>query len=244
MIDEIAAAMARMGVAWTPELQEPTNGDESFKPKPLTTATTVLRAGLLEDEAWRKKYFKLDETHHPKVQKLATWGEWFLRYAANNNRTKGAWLAIGGPPGVGKTHVAQKVYAWLACYAIDLWQSGKWHKVPRVAKWDWPRIVEDDSGEIWEEALNGINGMVASDIVVLDDVGAEVDRFKSEMNKGRLRSAMNACEGKWLLMNTNIEKADWETQFGVRGADRLRAAHYLDMTGVPSYRPKLRGGKL
>lgn len=137
--------------------------------------------------------------------------------------------------------MATKVFDWLACYAIDLWRAGKWHKVPRISKWDWPRIVEDENGEIWEEALNGINGIASSDIVVLDDVGAEVDRFKSELNKGRLRSALNACEKKWLLMNTNIDKSEWSAQFGMRGADRLRASHYLDMTGVPSYRPKLRG---
>lgn len=238
--DEIAAAMARMGVAWTPESRELTSGDESSPRKPLATATAVLRAGTREDADWRTKYFKLDEAHHPQIKKLARLGEWFIRFAANNVRDKGTWLAIGGPPGVGKTHVADKVYAWLSCYAVDLWYGSKWPKVPRVSKWDWPRIVEDDSGEVWEEALHGINGIAASDIVILDDVGAEVDRFKSEVNKGRLRSAMNACDGKWMLMNTNIAKADWEAQFGVRGADRLRAAHYIDLAGVPSYRPKLR----
>lgn len=237
MQDEIAEAMARMGIPATMESLDSTNGSGSAKPEPLATARTVLRLDLVENAEWRQKFVKIDETHHEKTATLARWGEWFIRRSSLNIRDKGHQLVICGNPGTGKSHVGRRVVAFIESYGIDLWREKHWPRPPKAALVDWARLCERDKPESFDDALYDI---ATADVVVLDDVGSESDRFKSQQNVSRLRRALEACEHKWLMVNANFRKVDWTDKLDARVSDRLEAMHYLEMTGVPSYRPKLR----
>lgn len=238
MQDEIAAAMARMGIPATKELLDSTSGNENAKPAPLMTARTVLQLDLIENAEWRQKFVKIDETHHEKTETLARWGEWFMRRASLNDRSKGHQLAVCGSPGTGKSHVGKRVVAFVESYSIDLWREKHWPSPPKALLVDWARLCERDKPEAFDDALYDI---ASADVVVLDDVGSESDRFKSQQNVSRLRRALETCEHKWLMVNANFRKQEWTEKLDARVADRMEAMHYLDMTGVPSYRPKLRG---
>jgi hypothetical protein len=102
---------------------------------------------------------------------------------------------------------------------------------------DWARLCERDREEAFEEAQREIS---EADVVVLDDVGSESDKFKSQQSVSRLRRVLGTCEHKWLMVSANFSKSEWPHKFDARVADRLEAMHYLDLSGVPSYRPKLR----
>ena len=235
--DEIAEAMARMGIPETMELPDSSSGTPTSKRAPLATAKTVLLLDLVENSEWRQKFVKIDETHHEKTATLARWGEWFIRRASLNERTKGHQLAICGSPGTGKSHVGKRVVAFLESYSIDLWREKHWPRPPKAVLVDWARLCERDKPESFDDALYDIAN---ADVVVLDDVGSESDRFKSQQNVSRLRRALEVCEHKWLMVNANFRKVEWPEKLDARVADRMEAMHYLDMTGVPSYRPKLR----
>ncbi len=237
MDKEIRAAMERMGIPVTQELLDSMNGTENSKPGPLATAKVVLQLNLEENPEWRQKIIKLDETHHPKVVTLAKWIEWFIRRAALNKREKGIQIVIAGSPGTGKSHAGKRIVSFIQSHSIDLYRERHWPNPPKAIWIDWARVSERDNEASFEDVRYEI---CSAEVVVLDDVGSESDRFKSQQATSRLRRVLEVCEHKWLLVNSNYQKSDWVTRFDARVADRLQAMHYLDMTGVPSYRNKLR----
>lgn len=108
---------------------------------------------------------------------------------------------------------------------------------PFVAFVDWRWLAESDDSEDFEEAMRGAN---EARIVIIDDVGAEADRFKNGVNTSRLRTLLSVCNRKWLLLTTNLPKTEIERTYDIRVADRISAAHWCDLSAVPSYRPKLK----
>lgn len=235
--DELQACLERLGA--TMGLQATTLGTEISKPAPPQTARAILRLDLAEDPKWRRHHLDIDETHHPKFVALARWAEWFIKRASMNDRSKGHQLVICGSVGTGKSDVSRSVKRWFHSFSVDLWAERRWSHPPKLRLIEWSEVVENEHDSQFENAIYDIE---EADIVILEDVGSESDRFKSGQNVSRLRRALSKCENKWLLVNTNFAKDKWPEKFDVRVADRLEAAHCLDMTGVPSYRSKLRGG--
>jgi len=193
----------------------------------------------------------LDITHHPKVVKLAEWTGYFVRRTLRNDRSGGTWLLLEGPTGTGKTHCGRfcarvfNDWVWDAILSrkpngapCTAWGGGF---KPRAEVLNWSRFciqAEADEGAQWR-----LDEVLENDLIVLDDVGAEADRFRSGANKAQLRDFLESCRNKWLLISTNIRKPEWLDAFGARVADRLDSARRFDTTGIPSYRAKLAGGR-
>jgi DNA replication protein DnaC len=76
-------------------------------------------------------------------------------------------------------------------------------------------------------------------LIVLDDLGAETDRFRSGTPAARLRRLLEQSQNKWLIATTNTPKAEWPNVFDNRVASRLSAARVITTTGIPDYRPNL-----
>jgi DNA replication protein DnaC len=239
LVDDIKAAMGELtGTQTLPTLSDGEPITKRPLPRQLEPETAVLTLGLDEDAAWRARFIRLDESHHPKVAKLARWAEWFIRRGSHNLREKGHGLVVVGPPGTGKSHAAKRILRWFQAYSVDLWFSRKWTHPPKSVFVDWAALCEKDKEEAFDEALYQI---AEADVVILDDVGSESDKFKSGAGVSRLRRVLSLCEHKWLYVNANIPNERWDTSLDARVSDRLTALHYLDMSGAPSYRPKLRG---
>jgi DNA replication protein DnaC len=197
------------------------------------TSTGTIRTLSVEfDPEWRDRIFHLDQ-HHPDVDELAGWGEWFIRRAFNDDRSEGTWLVLSGPPGCGKTHVARKVKRYLKDYAFDRYIQKGGPRLPNIEFCDWPRLAEmaDD-----DDFQNASSDLLEADIAVLDDIGSETDRFRSAASNSRLRSILNVLEKRWLLVTTNIPKKRWNEVFGNRVGDRLNEAKYFNGENIPSYR--------
>lgn len=221
----------------TPDEPVPTP-DAPLPPRPALIHPDISGLSLEKDPAWRERILRIDETYHPKVAKLALWAEWFSKFGAANDRTKGQQIVIAGTPGSGKTHALKRVKRWFESHKIDMYVTGHWSSPPTPLFIDWGRLMEQREDWPWEDALAE---SAAAGVVLIDDVGSEVDKFKSGQNTSRLRQMLSACEKKWLLLTTNVTREDWTKVYDERVADRLSAAHYLDMTGVPSYRPNMKG---
>jgi len=178
----------------------------------------------------------MDETT-PSARKLARFVEAFVKAAARNKRDNGTWLVISGPTGVGKSHVTRKANRFLANHAVDLWAEGLWPAPPSAIGYTWSRVVELPKDE-WDDWLYDLRRAA---FVTLDDIGSEVDRFRSGEPMERLRVTLEACERKWLLLTTNATPAQWSTAFDARVRSRLERAATLDLTGCADYRPKAKG---
>jgi len=200
------------------------------------SATPTLCLGLPSESAeFRGRLFRLDETHHPKVTSLAKAGERFVRKIAHNDFRTGRRLILSGPPGTGKTKVAWAIYRYVKAFSADIaWNHGGKHF---EKKWiDWPDVAETDKESDFEDLCQEIG---ESEFIVLDDVGSETDRFKSGLPASRLRRVLSRTEKKWIIVTTNLPKAELLNLYDARVADRFKVFKWLSLDGVPSYRSKL-----
>lgn len=204
----------------------------------LKQEPTCLPALDRESREFRAKLLGLDEDYHPKVAIMARWAEWFFRRSLHNSRTNGISLVFCGGVGVGKSHVSKAVFAGIRQWSVLALDSSKWDNYPYQRWIDWTEMAEADRDTTFQDQLFELH---QAQIVCLDDVGSETDRFKNGESASRLRRALAECEDKWLLLTTNLTKLQFMDSYDARVADRLSAAHWCDVSGVPSYRPKLRG---
>jgi len=144
-------------------------------------------------------------------------------------------MVVAGQTGCGKTHVARRIHEFVGLRLVDAYHSG-WlpdTKLDSPAFLRWDRVAEMDDDD-WDATVD--RWVMPTHLVVVDDVGAETDRYKSGVPKSRLKQLLDICEHKWMFLTTNIGREEWEPTFGQRTADRLKEAKYLSMFDVPSYR--------
>lgn len=186
------------------------------------------------DADWRAKWLRLDETVHAEVADLAMVAECFAKRAAFNDGGGPRLLVLGGVCGTGKTHVARALVRYFNSVAVTNWQRGRWaaHSVPSAAFVEWPELAEAEpshNSSSWQEAAT-------ADLLVLDDVGAEADRFKSGLPVANLARMLNARERRWTCITANFPPSTWAERFDKRVADRLhRGAILQEIKHAPSY---------
>lgn len=189
---------------------------------------------IRDSEAFRAKVIGLDESA-PLPKRLSRYVEAWIKAAAMNRRENGTWMVISGPPGVGKSHSLKAARTFIASHAVDVY--GEFWKAPPSVVWAaWSRIIELDDDE-WTDWLYDLR---RAQVVILDDVGSEIDRFKTGAPAERLRVALETCESRFLLISTNVRSEQWAANFDERVKSRLHRAVVLDMTGAEDYRPKLK----
>ena len=197
--------------------------------------------GLLmnKDPLWWCKIIGLDPEHHEKVKTLAKWAGYFVRRSLKNDRSGGTMLMLEGPTGTGKTTVGRFCKRAFNDYSLDvaLGGLGAWslHRKPSAGFVSWSKFCRSDDNEKKYQ----LQDLLENEVLIIDDVGSESDRYKSGEHKSMLRDFLESCEFKWLLISMNIPKKDWLDVFGARVADRLDAAKRFDTAGIPSYRKKL-----
>jgi len=73
-------------------------------------------------------------------------------------------------------------------------------------------------------------------LLLLDDVGAEVDRYKSGEPTERLRALLDARAGHFTVISTNLPPAMWSIRYDARVEDRmLRNSIIVDLHNVPPW---------
>jgi chromosomal replication initiation ATPase DnaA len=187
-------------------------------------------------DEFRKLHLRLDEDTHPKIKSLALWTERWLKAASTNETPiKTRWTLLSGPAGTGKTHCLRAANRFFRKYSGKLWPRYHRHGPPGVKWVNWSTAVAHDKFG-WEDFLEEIRN---AKIILVDDIGSEVDRYKSGEPAERLRMFLNQCEGRWMLATTNVARKSFLEVFDARIYSRLELAACLDLTGAPDYRPKV-----
>lgn len=184
----------------------------------------------------RKAMMRLDESD-PKVAKMSNACARFARRYALNDRSVGTWLVLAGQTGSGKTHAARRVHHFATAYAIDIRTSGNWNHVRNGLNptfLDWSDVCAADKEAGFDKFME--DNVADATLVILDDIGSETDKFKDGSRSDRLRRFLSACERKWLLITTNASRAALGSVYDARVMDRLNQSHWLDLTGVKSFR--------
>jgi DNA replication protein DnaC len=157
--------------------------------------------------------------------------DWLARFC-KCQRDGAKLLVISGQSGTGKTHVAERMKGLASRLGISLWETGQWSNPPLSLLDEWAPVaaLEYRDYREWLEELSRI------DIVFLEDVGAETDRFKSSEPTERLREVLNACKNKWLMVTTNLLPEQWPVKWDERVADRfMRESKVVTLRNVPRY---------
>jgi len=173
--------------------------------------------------------------HHPKVKKMVDWASRFARRAILNERPR-VWVVLSGKSGCGKSRVARRACRIVRETAIEAWSAGFWAKPPTVAWCDWSKMAEIRDTEEYEGAATDVS---EADVVFMDDIGAEVDKYKSGEVTSRMRRLLSALDGKAVMVTTNLKPSEWTEKWDPRVESRMLAAKHLDCSDVPDYRPKI-----
>jgi DNA replication protein DnaC len=176
----------------------------------------------------------LDETD-PGAEKLARSAEWFIQACLRDYRDKGHWLVVAGGMGIGKTHAAKRVCRYIGDHQIDRWARG-WFTATQIFAPVWIHWGDaaDWESDFWEDFLR--HEVKPARCVVIDDMGAEANKFKGEGPRARLKALLDVCESKWLFATTNVPKREWEEKWDRRVADRLSKARYMTLFEMASFR--------
>lgn len=173
------------------------------------------------------------DVHHPTVKTMIAWGARFARRAILRERPF-PWVIFSGESGCGKSRLARRASRIIRETAVDAWAGGIWPKPPTVVFSDWPRLCEIKDQEDYEEAARDLR---EADVIALDDLGAETDRFRSGEPLSRLRRLLSDLEGKAVIITTNLRSTEWAAKWDGRIESRLSIAKHLDCFDVPDYRP-------
>lgn len=179
---------------------------------------------------WQRKWLTMD-AYSPDIQILADFVEAFAgRFAHYSKQNRHA--VVVGATGIGKTHAAKKLVAWAEKLKITLYYQHTWKKIPRIEFFQWNAIalLSRPEFQLW------VNDRTETDLIVLDDVGAESDTFKSGEPTARLGEFLDTFSERWLFVTTNIPVEKWNSVWDARVADRLfRNSQILTMKEKNSY---------
>ena len=202
--------------------QEPSNGSESIQRAYTREFTTD----------WQNSVLLMSSRGGglvPIAEEAEAWARRFYR----GNRVS-ATLILSGDSGTGKTMISNRLRAWVERMAIECAMSGGWSRSPSTEWVDWV--------DWWERYQDGrpcrdLSDIISSDCLLLDDVGAESDRYKSGQNTAILCQILGKRERKFTVITTNIPKEKWGEKFDTRVADRLKrnGAVYVSFWGIKSF---------
>ena len=114
-------------------------------------------------------------------------------------------------------------YWWCLPYAI---RSGRWPAImPGVMRCTWSDIADATS----EQKGGLFTDTSTADLLSIDDVGSEVDQFRSGRPTENLREMLEVRHHRrgFTIITTNIPPGEWATRWDSRVADRLIRKSYV-----------------
>jgi len=171
---------------------------------------------------------------HPQVQVAAdavqAFGfDWFRHKPARR-------LVLAGRSGCGKTELARALCTWAGAASMLAWEKRHWGQPPGVAFLLWQEVCDrlEDPRASMVELLSGV---AEEPLLIIDDIGAESDRFKSGKGADALGYLLTRRQDSgFTMLTTNVPPDDWQTKWDERVRDRLlRESTVVDMSECPSW---------
>lgn len=168
---------------------------------------------------------------HPLLQTLADAAEAFCGRWFNHDTNK-SLLVIVGDFGSGKTHTAKGIYRFALSASMAAFETKKWPggRFPQSLYLSWP----ETASKFGERNFSAMVDAFDSDLVIIDDIGAENDPWK--LCADRLCQILSRREQMFTVVTTNVQPASWSERFDGRINDRLlRNSVVIDLTSVQSF---------
>lgn len=151
------------------------------------------------------------------IQAMADAVQTWCHKVHRNQRDNGTSLVVSGPFGCGKTRALRAAQHFVRLAYIDR----------MYAEWrspiTWQAIEFGGYASDYEAGINrGLQeDLRNTDVIFIDDIGAEEDRFKSGAATRMLGDLLGTLERKFTFITTNIERRHWATRWDRRVEDRL-----------------------
>ncbi|NDB65346.1 MAG: ATP-binding protein [Euryarchaeota archaeon] len=152
------------------------------------------------------KWFKIDPVDEDVERMIVAASQWALSV---EHEDRPRWLSLLGNSGVGKTHVARRLWDWLR--TRPNWDN----KADYSPQWIyWPQYIEElrDRGN-----YEKFRDMARWPFLVLDDVLAE---RQSDWSTEKLHNLLGARDKRWTIITSN-KSAGEIAQVDVRIASRM-----------------------
>jgi hypothetical protein len=175
---------------------------------------------------WQRKFLDFEVTHSELQLMADTIQEWWMTFFRRDLQAC-KLLTIAGPVRTGKTRAARKI-CWLADH-FD-WSKSGWSHRPRIHWEEFAGIATIEIRE-FERWMYG-HKLCPVDMLFLEDVGAEIDRYRSDEPTERLRQILNLFEDRWVFITTNISPQLWEDRWDQRVAARMIEGHVISHLNV------------
>ena len=154
-------------------------------------------------------------------------------------------LILAGKSGCGKTLAMRKTSAYLIAARTAAADLAHWPSPPSTHWENWPALARSVSEGGKDAHMRDLmRDTMDADILFLDDVGADSDKYRSGETVDALCQLLNRREKRWTMITTNFIPSEWAKQLDARVADRFwRNSVVCDLSDSPSYALKPGGVK-
>lgn len=167
------------------------------------------------------------------ISKLLGEAEAFAKKAIQG-KADGEVAILTGPPQTGKTKLSRQIHMFWRHAKVRAWSLGLWGaSIPTVGWCDWSDFAEIDPRDrdgAWDDVAK-------ADLAAIDDLGSEVDRFKSGRPTENLRIMLEErFKGRRAtIISTNIPPKEFSTRWDSRVGGRLARARILSFWGITPF---------
>lgn len=130
-------------------------------------------------------------------------------------------LVISGQTGCGKTMAMRGLSRFVSAARVPAAERGYWAWPPNVWWCNWPPTAKSIQDRVVSTCA-AIRDAVEADVLFLDDIGAESDKYRSGEATDALCQLLSRRENLWTVVTTNIARESWAEKFDVRVSDRLQ----------------------
>lgn len=158
---------------------------------------------------------------------------WTFCAAYAKHPARGYRILLHGNNGTGKSHCAKAVFRWASRVALNLpWLNDPaGMRLAAAAMVNWPQFVDRLKRGEWDR----MDELMAADLLVLDDIGAEHD--PSRVGEEKLYLLLEKRESRWTMLTTNVGLADWPAKFERRIVSRFfRNFVRVSLENVPDWK--------
>lgn len=158
---------------------------------------------------------------------------WVQNWFKNHSESEmNKHLIVCGKTDTGKTETANRIFQFLKHARFTAMEVGGWITPPVIEQFDFQEIcvLEDEAFRQW------LKDREQTTTLFLDDIGSEVDRFKTGTPTERLRQIFEMFKNRYIYATSNIMASGFEKKWDDRVASRLlRNSEVVELVNCPKW---------
>ena len=178
----------------------------------VETQEQQTRQTAVNTQAWAE-WFKIELVDDNVERMVRAAAEWAIAVKAGD---KPRWLSLLGSSGAGKTHLAKRLWAWLA-KRPDF--QGRANYLPQFVYW--PKLMDDMRTDA--SLYSRFGDMQRWRYLVLDDVLAE---RQSDWTLEKINTLLGCRVGKWTILTSNL------SMMGIAKTEKRIASRLIRDKGI------------